>query len=51
MKRYRVIAINEDGKNKLYVKDLPNDKDVYFPDIPDGDIKGGPFQKVKAKLD
>ena len=48
--KYRVIAINEDGKNKLYVKDLPNDKDVYFPDIPDGDIKGVTFSESESKI-
>ena len=48
--KYRVIAINEDGKNKLYVKDLPNNKDVYFPDIPDGDIKGATFSESESKI-
>jgi len=48
--KYRVVAINEDGRNKLYVKDLPNDKDVYFPDIPDGDIKGVTFSESESKI-
>lgn len=48
--KYRVIAINQDGMNKLFVKDLPNDKDVYFPDISDGDIKGVTFSESESKI-
>jgi len=36
--KYRVIAINEDGKNVLIVKDNMNQQNVDFPEIPDGDI-------------
>ena len=35
---YRVIAINEDGKNTLVIKDNSTWEDIEFPDIPDGDI-------------
>jgi len=38
--KYRVVAINDDGKNKLKIIDNRTDKDVDFPDIPDGDITG-----------
>lgn len=38
--KYRVIAINEDGKNKLIVKENKTETNVDFPEIPDGDIAG-----------
>ena len=47
---YRVIAINEDGKNTLFIKDLANNSDVYFPEIPDGDIKGVSFSESEKKI-
>lgn len=36
--KYRVIGINEDGKNSLKIKDNKSGKDIEFPEIPDGDI-------------
>ena len=48
--RYRVIAINEDGKNTLFIKDLVKNSDVYFPEIPDGDIKGVSFSESEEKI-
>ncbi len=36
--RYRVIAVNEDGKNTLKVTDMSTGQDVAFPEIPDGDV-------------
>ncbi|MCB0375823.1 MAG: S9 family peptidase, partial [Sinomicrobium sp.] len=36
--KYRVIAINEDGKNTLIIKNNQTGANVDFPDIPDGDI-------------
>jgi dipeptidyl aminopeptidase/acylaminoacyl peptidase len=38
--KYRVIAINEDGKNSLVIKDNSTGANVDFPQIPDGDILG-----------
>lgn len=38
--KYRVIAINEDGKNNLIVKENNTGQVVDFPDVPDGDIGG-----------
>ncbi len=38
--KYRVIGINEDGKNNLIIQDNKTGKKIDFPDIPDGDIKG-----------
>ncbi len=35
--KYQVIAVNEDGKNKVVVRDAAGN-DVAFPAIPDGDV-------------
>lgn len=35
---YRVIGINEDGKNTLIVQEAASGKPVEFPTLPDGDI-------------
>jgi dipeptidyl aminopeptidase/acylaminoacyl peptidase len=35
--KYQVIGINEDGKNKVIIRDAAG-QDVAFPDIPDGDV-------------
>jgi dipeptidyl aminopeptidase/acylaminoacyl peptidase len=36
--KYRVIAINEDGKNSLVILDNASGQKVSFPAIPDGDV-------------
>ncbi|MCB0521774.1 MAG: alpha/beta fold hydrolase [Lewinellaceae bacterium] len=36
--KYRVIAINEDGKNSLIIQDNQTGNKVDFPAIPDGDV-------------
>lgn len=36
--KYRVIAINDDGKNTLVMQEASTGKEVLFPEIPDGDI-------------
>lgn len=36
--KYRVIAINEDGKNSLIIQDNATGAKVDFPAIPDGDV-------------
>ncbi len=38
--KYRVIGINEDGKNNLVILDTKSGKEVAFPEVPDADIKG-----------
>jgi dipeptidyl aminopeptidase/acylaminoacyl peptidase len=38
--KYRVIAINEDGKNTLIINNNETGSRVDFPEIPDGDIIG-----------
>lgn len=37
--KYRVIAINEDGKNTLIIRDNATGESVDFPQIPDGDVQ------------
>ena len=36
--KYRIIALNEDGKNRLHVKDNKTGQAVDFPDVPDSDV-------------
>ena len=48
--KYRVTAINEDGKNTLLIRDIINNSDVYFPKIPDGDIIGASFSESENKI-
>lgn len=36
--KYRVISVNEDGKNSLIVWETATGKNIDFPQIPDGDI-------------
>lgn len=37
--KYRVIGVNEDGKNKLYIFDHKTGQPVDFPKIEDGDVQ------------
>jgi len=48
--RYRVIAINEDGKNTLFIEDLANNENIPFPKIPDGDIKAVLLSDSEEKI-
>jgi len=48
--KYRVIAVNEDGKNTLFIKDLINNSDIYFPELEDGDIKAVSFSESEDKI-
>lgn len=48
--KYRVIAINEDGKNTLIIKDLNTDTDVDFPEVPDGNVAAVSFAKSEEKI-
>jgi len=36
--KYKVIAVNADGKNELKIVSNETGKEVSFPDIPDGDV-------------
>jgi len=48
--KYRVIGINEDGKNKLIVKNNTTNENIEFPEIPDGDIKGVRFSESEKQI-
>lgn len=38
--KYRVIGINEDGRNKVLLFDHATGAKIDFPEIPDGDVQG-----------
>jgi dipeptidyl aminopeptidase/acylaminoacyl peptidase len=48
--KYTVIGINEDGKNKLVVRETATGKDVAFPEIPDGDIADVNISPAENKM-
>jgi len=48
--KYRVIAINEDGKNSLIVRNNSTGEKVDFPQIPDGDILGVNISKSEKLM-
>ncbi|NUO00278.1 MAG: S9 family peptidase [Saprospiraceae bacterium] len=48
--KYRVIAVNEDGKNSLTVLDNASGKKVDFPAIPDGDILAVEISPDESKM-
>ena len=47
---YRVIGINEDGKNSLVILNNNTGATVGFPEIPDGEIRGINFSKSEANI-
>lgn len=48
--KYRVIAVNEDGKNSLTVLENATGKKVDFPAIPDGDIAAVEISLDETKM-
>ncbi len=48
--KYRVIAINEDGKNALIIQDNSTGQAVDFPEIPDGDIGAIQFSESEKLI-
>ena len=48
--KYRVIAINEDGKNALRILNNATGQPVAFPDIPDGDVLAVSIAKSEKKM-
>ncbi len=48
--KYRVIAINEDGKNNIIILDNESGKPIFFPEIKDGDITSVSFSKDESLL-
>lgn len=47
---YRIIAINEDGKNSLIVRENATGNKVDFPSIPDGDVLGLSIADSEKKM-
>jgi len=48
--KYRVIAINEDGKNALRILDNATGQPVAFPAIPDGDVLAVSISNSEKKM-
>jgi len=48
--KYRVIGVNEDGVNKLYIFDHRSGKPLEIPKIDDGDILGVWFSRSENKM-
>lgn len=48
--KYRVIAINADGKNELKVIENKTGKEVKLPEIPDGDITSVNISPSESKM-
>ncbi|MDB5221787.1 MAG: secreted prolyl oligopeptidase family protein [Chitinophagaceae bacterium] len=38
--KYRVIGINEDGRNKVLIFNHATGEQIKFPEVPDGDVQG-----------
>jgi dipeptidyl aminopeptidase/acylaminoacyl peptidase len=48
--KYRVIGVNEDGKNKIYIFDHKTGQAIDFPKIDDGDIQGVSVSRSENKM-
>ncbi|HTE23591.1 S9 family peptidase [Flavitalea sp.] len=48
--KYRVIGVNEDGSNKIYIFDHQTGKPLDIPKIDDGDIQGVRFSRSENKM-
>ncbi len=48
--KYRVIAINEDGKNSLIILDNASGEKIAFPDLPDGDVLAVNISDTEQKM-
>lgn len=48
--KYRVIAINEDGKNSLIIKNNKTMENVDFPQVEDGDVVGLSISEQENKI-
>jgi dipeptidyl aminopeptidase/acylaminoacyl peptidase len=48
--KYRVIGVNEDGRNKIYIFDHKTGKAIDFPKIDDGDIQGVSVSRSENKM-
>ena len=48
--KYRVIGVNEDGKNKLYIFDHKTGAAVDFPKLEDGDVQSVSISRSENKM-
>lgn len=48
--KYRVIGVNEDGKNKLYIFDHKTGAAIDFPKIEDGDVQAVNISRSENKM-
>lgn len=48
--KYRVVAINEDGRNSLKIMETATDELVSFPDIPDGNVTSVGISESETKM-
>lgn len=48
--KYRVIGVNEDGKNKLYIFDHKTGAPIDFPKIEDGDVQAVDISRSENKM-
>jgi dipeptidyl aminopeptidase/acylaminoacyl peptidase len=48
--KYRVIGVNEDGRNKLYLFDHKTGREIEFPKVKGGDIKGVNISRSENKM-
>lgn len=48
--KYRIIYVNEDGRNKLHLYDNKTGNEIDFPKIEDGDIQGVEISQSENKM-
>ncbi|WP_315820596.1 hypothetical protein [Paraflavitalea speifideaquila] len=48
--KYRVIGVNEDGKNKIYIFDHKTGQAIDFPKLDDGDVQGVSISRSENKM-
>ncbi len=48
--KYRVIGVNEDGRNKIYLFDHKSGKKLDFPEVKGGDIRAVQFSRSENKM-
>lgn len=48
--KYRIIGINEDGKNSIKVLDTQANEEIQFPSFEDADITGVAFSESETKI-
>lgn len=48
--KYRIVAVNEDGRNRLHLFDHKTGEELDFPKVPDGDIKAVSISPGETKM-